>query len=98
MLRKTMIVALAAAMFGLIVPHAALAGAPDGFEYGNGWGDGVVFGPGHYTRPHAIPARSLYQGYPYIGYDGPPFFFGWDDECYVMRRPGAHQRPVHVCE
>jgi hypothetical protein len=102
MLRKMMIVAFAAALSGLVAPRAASAGDHYAFDYGAGWGDGVVFGLGHYTTPHPYPVEYPYRGYPYIGYDGPPFFLGWDSpDCYVMTRPGTrHVRPrtVQLCE
>jgi hypothetical protein len=58
-----------------------------------------VYGPGHYVTPHNYP----YEGYPYIGYDGPPFYLVWDygADCYVMSRPGHRHLPprtVQLCE
>jgi hypothetical protein len=97
MLRKMMIVAFAAVLGGLVSPHAATAADHYAFEYGAGWGDGVVYGPGRYVTPHHYP----YEGYPYIGYDGPPFFLDWAPDCYVMHRPahrGWPSRTVQICE
>jgi hypothetical protein len=103
MLRKTMIVAFAAALCSQIAPRAASAGDHYPFEYGAGWGEGVVYGPGHYTTPHNYPVDYPYKGYPYVGYDGPPFFLGWDygADCYVMSQPGhrrLHGRAVQLCD
>ena len=102
MLRKAMMVMSAAVLCGLLAPQAASAGDHYGFEYGNGWGDGVVYGPGYYTHPHPYPAPGYpYEGYPYIGYDGPPFFLAWGPDCYVMHRPkhpGWPARTVQLCE
>ena len=101
MLRKMMIVAFAAALSGLVAPRAASAGDHYAFDYGAGWGDGVVFGPGYYTTPHPYPHNYPYEGYPYIGYDGPPFFLTWAPDCYVMHRPkhtGWPSRTVQLCE
>jgi hypothetical protein len=98
MLRKAMMVMSAGVLCSLIVPQAASAGTYHG-GYGAGWGEGVVYGPGHYVTPHNYP----YEGYPYIGYDGPPFYLVWDygADCYVMSRPGHRHLPprtVQLCE
>jgi len=103
MLRKTIFVAFAAALYGLIVPHVASAGDHYAFEYGAGWGEGVVYGPGRYVTAHPYSVDYPYKGYPYIGYDGPPFFLDWDygGDCYVMTRPGhRHLRPrtLRLCD
>jgi hypothetical protein len=104
MLRKAMMVMTAAVLCGLVAPQAASAGYHYGWEYGAGWGEGVVYGPGYYTHPHPFPAPNYpYEGYPYIGYDGPPFFIvgdnGWD--CSVWHRPGHRgwrSRTAQLCE
>jgi hypothetical protein len=102
-MRKAMMVVAAAVLSGLLAPRAASAGAYNGFEYGAGWGDGVVYGPGRYATPHYYPHNYPYEGYPYIGYDGPPFYVTWDygADCYVMRRPhhrGWRARTVQLCD
>ena len=102
MLRKAMMVVSAAVLCGLLAPQAASAGYHYGWEYGAGWGEGVVYGPGYYTHPHYYPRDYPYEGYPVIGYDGPPFYFVWDDGvCYVMHRPGNRRvraRTVQSCD
>ncbi len=99
MLRKTVIIACAAALYGLITPRAASAADQHAFEYGPGWGDGVVYGP---VTPHYYPHDYPYEGYPLIGYDGPPFYLVWDyGDCYVLHRPGHRHLPprtLQLCE
>jgi hypothetical protein len=103
MLRKAMMVVSAAVLCGFMAPRAASAGDHYAWEYGPGWGDGVVYGPGHYATPHPYLHDYPYEGYPYIGYDGPPFFLVWDygAGCYVMHRPGHpgwRARTVQLCD
>jgi hypothetical protein len=104
MLRKAMMVVSAAVLCGLMAPQAAsAAGNHYGIEYGAGWGDGVVYGPGSYLGPHYYPRNYPYEGYPFIGYDGPPFYEVWDygAGCYVMHRPGHRHVPprtVQLCD
>ena len=97
-----MMVVSAAALCGLMAPQAASAGYHYGIDYGAGWGDGVVYGPGRYVAPHPYPHNYPYEGYPYIGYDGPPFYLVWEDGyCYVMHRPGhryVRARTVQSCD
>lgn len=97
MLRNAMMVASAAVLCWLAAPQAASAGYHYGFEYGAGWGEGVVYGPGHSFRPHYYPPP--YEGYPFIGYDGPPFYTVWDDGyCYTMHRPGNRYVPARTVQ
>jgi hypothetical protein len=102
MLRKAMIVVSAAVLCVLMAPQSASAGNHYGIDYGAGWGDGVVYGPGYYVAPHPYPHNYPYEGYPYIGYDGPPFYLVWEDGyCYVMHRPGhryVRARTVQSCD
>jgi hypothetical protein len=103
MLRKACLVVLAAVLCGLVAPRAASAGYHYGLEYGGGWGQGFVYdGPVYYPPLRRYPNNYPYEGYPYIGYDGPPFYLVWDDGyCYVMHRPGhryVRARTVQSCD
>jgi hypothetical protein len=103
MLRKAIMVISAGVLSGLVTPQAASAGNNHGWEYGAGWGDGFVYDGPPFPPLRRYPDNYPYEGYPHIGYDGPPFFIVWDfgAGCSVWHRPkhpGWHSRTVQLCD